>query len=134
MIITKIWFKDDRIYGLTNDGETVWQSLLWYKRLRNASNDDRNNYEIDDEGIHWYELDEDISFESFGYSDPEPVALSKLFLTHPELNPSAVAKRIGISPFLMTQFVNGTRKPSKECESKIFNEIRIIAENLLAVK
>ena len=49
MIITKIWFKDDRIYGLTNDGETVWQSLLWYKRLRNASNDDRNNYEIDDE-------------------------------------------------------------------------------------
>ena len=134
MIITKIWFKDDRIYGLTNDGETVWQSLLWYKRLRNASNDDRNNYEIDDVGIHWYELDEDISFESFGYSDPEPVGVSKLFLTHPELNPSAVAKRIGISPFLMTQFVNGTRKPSKECESKIFNEIRIIAENLLAVK
>ena len=134
MIITRVWFKDDRIYVLTNDGETVWQSLLWYKRLRNASNDDRNNYEIDDEGIHWYELDEDISFESFGYSDPEPVGVSKLFLTHPELNPSAVAKRIGISPFLMTQFVNGTRKPSKECESKIFNEIRIIAENLLAVK
>lgn len=68
MVITKIWFENDRLYGLTDEGKIVWQSLLWYKRLRNATDDERNDYEIDDEGIHWYELDEDVSFESFGAS------------------------------------------------------------------
>ena len=33
MVLTKIWFDNGRIYGLTDKGETVWQSLLWYKRL-----------------------------------------------------------------------------------------------------
>ena len=70
MVITKIWFENDRLYGLTDEGKIVWQSLLWYKRLRNATDDERNDYEIDDEGIHWYELDEDVSFESFEYDNP----------------------------------------------------------------
>ena len=34
MILKKIWFADDRIYGLSDEGKTVWQSLLWYKRLK----------------------------------------------------------------------------------------------------
>ena len=56
MKISKIWFADDRIYGLTDDGRELWQSLLYYRRLRNASDEERANYEMDDEGIHWYEL------------------------------------------------------------------------------
>ena len=27
MVITKIWFDNDRLYGMTDDGKTVWQSL-----------------------------------------------------------------------------------------------------------
>ena len=133
MVITKIWFENDRLYGLTDEGKIEWQSLLWYKRLRNATDDERNDYEIDDEGIHWYELDEDVSFESFEYDNPEPVGVSKLFLTHPEVNPLAVAKRLGINPGLMTHYINGTRKPSKDCESKIYNEIKVIGESLAAI-
>lgn len=133
MVLTKIWFDNGRIYGLTDKGETVWQSLLWYKRLKAATDEQRNNYEMDDEGIHWYDLDEDISFESFEYDDPEPQGISRVFLTHPELNASAIARRLGISQSLMAQYINGTKKPSKEREHMILNEIKAIGKELIAV-
>jgi len=132
MKITKIWFENDRIYGLTDTNQTVWQSLLYYKRLRNANDIERENYEIDDEGIHWYNLDEDVSFESFEYDDPEPQGISKLFLSHPELNAVAIGKRLGISQNIMIQYVNGTSKPSKERERLILNEISAVGRELVA--
>ena len=130
MKISKIWFADDRIYGLTDDGRELWQSLLFYRRLRNATDEKRANYEIDDEGIHWYDLDEDVSFESFEYDDPEPTGISRIFLSHPELNASAVGRRLGISQSLMAQYINGTKKPSKERERLIMNEIILISQEL----
>lgn len=130
MILTKIWFNDDRIYGLTDDGREVWQSLLWYRRLRQATDEQRKQYEIDDEGIHWYDLDEDISFESFDYDDREPKGISRTFLLHPELNASAVARRLGISQSLMAQYINGMKKPSRERELLILNEIQTIGREL----
>ena len=130
MKISKIWFVDDRIYGLTDDGRELWQSLLYYKRLRNATDEERANYEMDDEGIHWYALDEDVSFESFEYDDPEPTGISRIFLSHPELNASAVGRRLGISQSLMAQYINGTKKPSKERERLIMDEILLISKEL----
>ena len=130
MKISKIWFADDRIYGLTDDGRELWQSLLYYRRLRNATDEERANYEIDDEGIHWYDLDEDVSFESFEYDDPEPTGISRIFLSHPELNASAVGRRLGISQSLMAQYINGTKKPSKERERLIMDEILLISQEL----
>ncbi len=133
MKISKIWFDGDRIYGLTDDGRTLFQSLLYYRRLRNATEAERQDYEMDDEGIHWYHLDEDISFESFEYDNPEPVGISRIFLSHPELNVSAVGRRLGISQRLMTQYVNGTKKPSKEREHLIMAEIAAIGKELQAI-
>ena len=130
MKISKIWFANDRIYGLTDDGRELWQSLLYYRRLRNATDEERANYEIDDEGIHWYDLDEDVSFESFEYDDPEPTGISRIFLSHPELNASAVGRRLGISQSLMAQYINGTKKPSKERERLIMDEILLISQEL----
>ena len=133
MKISKIWFADDRIYGLTDDGRELWQSLLYYRRLRNATDEERANYEIDDEGIHWYDLDEDVSFESFEYDDPEPTGISLIFLSHPELNASAVGRRLGISQSLMAQYINGTKKPSKERERLIMDEIILISQELQSI-
>ena len=130
MKLTRIWFEDNRIYGLTDTGNTVWQSLLWYKRLNAATEEQRNDYEMDEEGIHWYGLDEDISYESFEYNDPEPQGISRLFLSHPELNASAIARRIGISQSLMMQYINGMKKPSKEREHLILNEVKAIGREL----
>ena len=130
MKLTRIWFENNRIYGLTDTGNTVWQSLLWYKRLNAATEEQRNDYEMDEEGIHWYGLDEDISYESFEYNDPEPQGISRLFLSHPELNASAIARRIGISQSLMMQYINGMKKPSKEREHLILNEVKAIGREL----
>ena len=130
MKISKIWFDGDRIYGLTDDGRTLWQSLLYYRRLRQATEAERQDYEMDDEGIHWYKLDEDVSFESFEYDDPEPVGISRIFLAHPELNASAVGRRLSISQSLMAQYINGTKKPSKERERLIIQEIANIGKEL----
>ena len=133
MKIQKIWFDHDRIYGLTDDGRTLFQSLLYYRRLRNATETERQDYEMDDEGIHWYHLDEDVSFESFEYDNPEPVGISRIFLSHPELNASAVGRRLGISQSLMAQYINGTKKPSKEREHLIKAEIAAIGKELQTV-
>lgn len=133
MTLTKIWFADNRIYGETDDGRVLWQSLLYYKHLRNATPEQREDYEMDDEGIHWEKLDEDVSFESFEYDDPEPQGISLLFLSHPELNAAAIGRRLGISQSLMAQYINGTKKPSKERENAIKNEIKTLAGELQAL-
>ena len=133
MILTKIWFEDNRIYGLTDDGRTLWQSLLYYKRLMYATDEERGDYEMDDEGIHWYKLDEDVSFESFEYDDPEPVGISKFFLSHPEINASAIARRLGIHQSLFAAYINGTKKPSKEREDMIMNEIKTLGSELQSI-
>lgn len=86
MKITKIWFKGDYLYGEDENGKIYRQSLLWYKNLRKATNEERENYFIGYDGIHWRNLDEDVSFESFAYEDYEPSKLQHFFLTHPEIN------------------------------------------------
>lgn len=131
MIITKVWFENDRVYGLTDDGRTLWQSLLYYRRLREATDEEREQYHIGHFGIHWEKLDEDMSFESFEYDDPEPVGISKFFLSHPEINASAIARRLGIQQSLFAAYINGTKKPSKEREQLILNEIRALGEELM---
>lgn len=131
MVLTKIWFADNRIYGETDDGRTLFQSLLYYKRLLNATDEQRNNYRISRMGIHWEELDEDVSFESFEYENPEPVGIAKFFLTHPEINVSAIARRLGLQQSLLASYINGTKKPSKEREELIMAEVRALGAELL---
>ncbi len=133
MTIQKIWFENDRIYGLTDDGQTLWQSLLYYKRLLRATDEQRRDYEMDDEGIHWYALDEDVSFESFEYDNPEPTGVARVFLMHPELNAAAVGRRLGISQSLMAQYINGIKKPSLERERLILDEIAKLAAELIDI-
>ena len=130
MTIKKIWFDNNRIYGETDDGRVLWQSLLYYRRLLNASPTERENYEMDDEGIHWEDLDEDVSFESFEYDDPEPTGISRVFLSHPEINAIAIGKRLGIDRNVMVQYINGTKKPSKELENRMMKEIQSVAKEL----
>lgn len=130
MKITKLWFQSGRMYGLTDDGRTLWQSLLYYPRLQNASEAERNEFIINVFGIRWEKLDEDVSFESFEYEDPEPTGLSRILLSHPELNMSAVARRLGIRQSLLAAYANGTKKPSKEREEQIISGIREIGREL----
>ena len=133
MKITRIWFENNRIYGQTDDGRTLWQSLLYYRRLLSASDKERDEYEINAFGIRWDKLDEDISFESFEYDDPEPTGISKVLLSHPELNLSAVARRMGIQQSLLAAYANGTKKPSEERSKEILDTIHSIGKELATV-
>lgn len=130
MKIIRIWFEKERIYGETDDRRELWQSLLYYRRLMQASAKERENFEMNSFGIHWPELDEDISFESFEYPDPEPVGISWFFLSHPEINASAVARRLGMKQSLLAAYINGTKKPSAQREQIIVNELRQIGKEL----
>lgn len=123
MKITRIWFDGDYLYGMGDDGRTYRQSLLWYQHLRNASNSERQNYTISTVGIHWRELDEDVSFESFEYDDAEPSKLQRFFLTHKEINVSEFAKLLGMNATLLRNYINGFKKPSKQRERQILKQI-----------
>jgi hypothetical protein len=133
LTVKKLWFNDDKIFILTDDGQELWQSLLWYHRLQNATGEQRNTFTVSFSGIHWPEIDEDISFESFFYDNPEPTGISRLFLTHPELNVSAVARRMGIQQSLLSAYIRGNKKPSIARENEIKQTIRKIGAELAAI-
>lgn len=130
MKATEVWFEGERIYILTDDGRTLWQSMLYYQRLKNATPEERGKYELWEYGIRWEDIDEDISYESFEYDDPEPTGISRLFLTHPEINASAVARRMGMQQSLLAQYIRGIKKPSKEREQAILATIHEIGQEL----
>ena len=132
MKINKIWFDGDYLYGEGDDGRTYRQSLLWYSRLRDASEQERSQYTLSTIGIHWRNLDEDVSFESFEYEDAEPSGLQRFFLTHKEINVAEFARRMGMNPTLLRNYINGFKKPSKEREQEILDHIHKLGEELTA--
>lgn len=135
MKITKLWFADNRIYVQTDKGEKLYQSLLFYPRLLTASNEERENYEFWDYGIRWDAIDEDMSYESFYYDDTKEPApgIQNAFLSNPELNISAVARRMGIQQSLLASYIKGTKVPSPERKKLILDTIHDIGNSLLAV-
>ena len=54
------------------DGRTISVPLAWSWRLSEATPDQRSNFEIigDGEGIHWPDIDEDISVEGMLHGVP----------------------------------------------------------------
>ena len=133
MKIKKIWFDGEWLYGLGDDGKTYRQSLLWYKDLLKASDAQRQEYEISTIGIHWHDLDEDVSCESFLYADAEPTRLQRFFLTHPEINVSGFAQKYGFSASLLRSYINGFKTPSAAREQEIMNCIEKLGKEYLAV-
>ena len=130
MKATKVWFEGERIYIETDDGRTLWQSILYYQRVLHATEEQKKDFELGVFGIHWEEIDEDISYESFEYDDPEPTGISRFFLTHPEINASAVARRMGMNQSLLAQYIRGLKKPSEERSNMIMQTVREIGEEL----
>ena len=77
-------------------------------------------------------MDEDLSFEGF-FREKKLNLLYDLFIAHPELNASAVARRLGLSQSLFAQYVSGTKKPSKQRFDEIIETIREIGRELMTV-
>jgi hypothetical protein len=62
-MVTVICVGDDVITVELLDGRTISAPLAWYPRLLNGSVAERSDYRIiaQGEGVHWPQLDEDIS-------------------------------------------------------------------------
>lgn len=63
---------DDSLIVDLDDGRTVSVPLAWFPRLLHGTAEERNNWRFigKGEGIHWPDLDEDISVEGILFGRP----------------------------------------------------------------
>jgi hypothetical protein len=60
-----VQFSDDSMTVHLDDGRALSIPLAWYPRLLHGTKSEREHFELigEGEGVHWPELDEDISVE-----------------------------------------------------------------------
>lgn len=73
-LIQDIQITEDTITAFLTDGRTISVPLAWSWRLSEATPEQREDYVIigDGEGVHWPDVDEDISAEGMLYGIPAP--------------------------------------------------------------
>lgn len=72
--IKDIEITEDTLTAHLMDGRTISVPLVWSWRLSEATPEQRANYEIigNGHGVHWPDIDEDISAEGMLYGTPAP--------------------------------------------------------------
>lgn len=65
--VKAVRFSEDTIAVDLLDGRTIVTPLAWYPRLLNATPEQRGNWQVSGAGygIHWPDVDEDLSTEGF---------------------------------------------------------------------
>ncbi|HEV2816649.1 MAG TPA: DUF2442 domain-containing protein [Allosphingosinicella sp.] len=58
---TAVRFDDSMMWVELNDGRTLGIPLVWFPRLLHGTPEQRADVSISASGLHWEELDEDIS-------------------------------------------------------------------------
>ena len=60
---TRVYFDDERLHVCLSDGREISVPLSWFPRLYQATDDQRQQWELIGKGvgIHWEAIDEDIS-------------------------------------------------------------------------
>jgi hypothetical protein len=68
----QVTVSDKLLTVVLSDGRTISVPLAWYPRLFHGTPAERNNWRFigDGEGIHWPDLDEDISVEGLVLGKP----------------------------------------------------------------
>ena len=61
--IEKVWVDDNQVFAKTEDGLIASYRFSDWERLRNATQSQREDFTLSYYGIHWPQLDEDLSFE-----------------------------------------------------------------------
>ena len=71
-IATGVWFSEDRLHVALDDGREISVPLEFYPRLNSATKEQREKYELIGlgTGIHWSEIDEDLSVEGIVFGIP----------------------------------------------------------------
>lgn len=61
--IAQVWVDDMHVYARTEDGLQANYPFTMWKRLNNATTEQRQQFYLSYTGIHWPTIDEDLSFE-----------------------------------------------------------------------
>ena len=72
--VKDVRFSEDTLSVELMDGRTISVSLAWYPRLLNATDKQRSHWKISGAGygIHWPDIDEDLSTEGLLRGAPAP--------------------------------------------------------------
>lgn len=128
--IKKIWLTDEAVHIETQDGRIGIEYFSDYMPLRNATQAQREKYTTSAFGIHWEELNEDLSFDGFFQPKTEFV---RTFSKLQELNISAFARRLGISQPLIAAYIKGSKIPGKTRRKEIEKELHRIGKEFLDI-
>lgn len=60
---TAVRFDDAQMWVDLEDGRTLGIPLVWFPRLLHGTREQKESFFISPSGIHWDDLDEDISIE-----------------------------------------------------------------------
>lgn len=133
--VSKVWLDERYVHILTSDGVERREAIANYERLRSASMEQLQNFETDNIGIHWPELDEDLSYEGFFKAEEleEKSELYILFKRFPQINVAGIARSLGIKQSLMAAYVCGTKKPSQARRDEIIAELHALGRALLEI-
>lgn len=75
--VIKVWLENDSIFIKTSEGDIGNLPLSWFPRLRDTSLEVLENFTLPPFGIHWEELEEDLSFEGFFSYTHQDIILEK---------------------------------------------------------
>ena len=74
--IIDVWTDDLRVYARAEDGSVASYAFEQWERLKNATKEQRDFFSLSFSGIHWPQLDEDLSFTGMfinsGLCSPSP--------------------------------------------------------------
>src|ERR1700681_2503541 len=72
--VADVKFVKDTLSVALRDGRTIIVPLTWYPRLLHASKTERKNWRVAGagDGIHWPDIDEDLSTEGLLRGAPAP--------------------------------------------------------------
>ncbi len=134
--IKELWFERGRIYILTDAGKQYSQPLEAFPELFYATNAQRENYYVWDDGksIRWEGIDEDIHISNF--FEQETVnydnEVNHLLSRFPYIDMKKFAEYLGMHWTKLARFRYGIWVPSSEVLEKIRNGIKAIGKEMVA--
>lgn len=106
---------DDALIVDLEDGRKISAPLVWFPRLLHGTDKERANFELGHYGIHWEDLDEDISIKGLllGNKSGESPSSLKRWLDY-----RARGKKVPVKTLPLPSWAKTTRPSSRKMRAK----------------
>lgn len=116
------------------DGRRGAMPASQWPRLANATPAQLADFYQCEEGIHWPQLDEDLTYKAILAGGEKRDGLYGFFMNMPWINVSGLARTLGISQSLMAQYASGAKRPSPERLAAIEAGLRALGAQLSVLR